>query len=71
MERNLLHRVEVAFPIFHMKQIKRIRAELDMYLADNTQSWELDAQGNYHKLTPTKHRHGKIAQQLLLEKWSN
>ena len=71
MERNLLHRVEVAFPIFHLKQIKRIRAELDMYLSDNTQAWELDAQGNYHRLTPSKHRQAKTVQQLLLDKLSN
>ena len=70
MERNLLHRVEVAFPIFHMKQIKRIRAELDTYLNDNTQAWELDAHGQYHRLTP-KHRQPKTAQQQLLEKLSN
>lgn len=70
MERNLLHRVEVAFPIYHMKQIKRIRAELDLCLSDNTQAWELDAQGNYHRLTP-KHRQPKTAQQLLLDKLAN
>ncbi|HQQ73697.1 MAG TPA: polyphosphate kinase 1 [Pseudomonadales bacterium] len=70
MERNLLHRVEVAFPIYHMKQIKRIRAELDMYLNDNTQAWELDATGKYHRLTP-KHRHAKTAQHQLLEKLTN
>jgi polyphosphate kinase len=70
MERNLLHRVEVAFPIYHMKQIKRIRSELDMYLNDNTQAWELDAHGNYNRLTP-KHRQPKTAQQLLLDKLAN
>ncbi len=70
MERNLLHRVEVAFPIFHMKQIKRIRAELDAYLSDNTQAWELDAHGNYHRLTP-KHRQAKTAQHILLDKLTN
>lgn len=70
MERNLLHRVEVAFPIYHMKQIKRIRAELDMYINDNTQAWELDATGKYHRLTP-KHRHAKTAQHQLLDKLTN
>jgi polyphosphate kinase len=70
MERNLLHRVEVAFPIFHMKQIKRIRAELDLYLSDNTQAWDLDSHGTYHRLNP-KHRQPKTAQQLLLEKLAN
>ncbi len=71
MERNLLHRVEVAFPIYHQKQIKRIRAELDTYLADNTQAWELDAQGQYHRLAPGKHRSPKTAQQILLDKLMN
>jgi polyphosphate kinase len=70
MERNLLHRVEVAFPIFHQKQIKRIRAELDTYLNDNTQAWELDAQGSYNRLTP-KHRQPRTAQQILLDKLGN
>jgi polyphosphate kinase len=62
--------VEVAFPIFHQKQIKRIRAELDTYLNDNTQAWELDAQGSYNRLTP-KHRQPRTAQQILLDKLGN
>ncbi|HQQ62847.1 MAG TPA: polyphosphate kinase 1 [Pseudomonadales bacterium] len=70
MERNLLHRVEVAFPIFHQKQIKRIRAELDAYLNDNTQAWELDASGNYNRLAP-RHRQPRTAQQILLDKLAN
>lgn len=70
MERNLLHRVEVAFPIFHQKQIKRIRAELDAYLNDNTQAWELDANGSYTRLTP-RHRQPRTVQQILLDKLAN
>lgn len=70
MERNLLHRVEVAFPIYHQKQIKRIRAELESYLNDNTHAWELDAQGHYQRLMP-KHRHPRSVQQQLLDKLAN
>ena len=66
MERNLIHRVEVAFPITRQKHIKRIRKELDLYLNDNTQSWELDAKGNYQRLSPRKQL-AQTAQQLLLD----
>jgi polyphosphate kinase len=67
MERNLLHRVEVSFPITRQKHIKRIRSELDLYLNDNTQAWELNAAGKYNRRTPKKQPACK-AQQLLLEK---
>ena len=67
MERNLLYRVEVAFPITRQKHIKRIKQELDAYLSDNTQAWELDAHGRYTRLAPKKHP-SRTAQQWLLEK---
>ncbi len=67
MERNLVHRVEIAFPILRQKHIKRIRAELDLYLTDNTQAWELDAQGKYHRLRAKK-QYAVTAQNVLMEK---
>lgn len=67
MERNLLYRVEVAFPITRQKHIKRIKQELDTYLSDNTQAWELDAQGEYTRHT-SKKQLPRTAQTLLLEK---
>jgi polyphosphate kinase len=55
MERNLLRRVEVAFPILDRHLTERVTAEcLDNYLADNIQAWELAADGSYTRLTPAE-----------------
>jgi polyphosphate kinase len=50
MERNLDNRIEVCFPILKKKHSTRIKAELEMYLDDQSQSWELTADGEYHPL---------------------
>lgn len=48
MERNLLHRVEVCFPILDSELRQRVFNEtLENYLADNTQSWHLGQDGRY------------------------
>lgn len=47
MERNLSHRIEVCFPIIRKKLATRIMEELELYLADSVQAWELQADGNY------------------------
>lgn len=47
MERNLSHRIEVCFPIIRKKLANRIMEELELYLDDTVQSWELQADGNY------------------------
>jgi polyphosphate kinase len=53
MERNFFKRVEVAFPIEHKKLHERVvREALNFSLKDNTQAWELNADGNYRLLTP-------------------
>lgn len=49
MERNLQQRIEIAFPILKKKWITRIIEELEMYLADRQQSWELQPDGSYMK----------------------
>lgn len=50
MERNLLHRVEILFPILDMRLKERILRELGYYLADNTRAWRLQADGCYQKI---------------------
>lgn len=47
MERNLSHRIEVCFPIIRKKLANRIMEELELYLQDEIQAWELQADGNY------------------------
>ena len=71
MERNLLRRVEVAFPILDPHLAERVVAEcLDNYLADNTQAWQLDADGSYARLLPGEAM-PHSAQQHLLAKLVN
>jgi polyphosphate kinase len=51
MERNLLNRIEVCFPILKKKLAARIIDELELYLEDCEQSWALMPDGEYRKLT--------------------
>ena len=51
MERNFFRRIEVAFPVGrqHREQIMR---DLETYLADNVQAWQLLADGRYERCHP-------------------
>lgn len=65
MERNFYHRVEIAFPIEDKKLVAEIKEELHWYLTDNTNSWELAADGSYKRNSPGKQT-AKNAQLTLL-----
>jgi polyphosphate kinase len=53
MERNLLRRIEIAFPISDPALAARTFEEtLANALADNTQAWLLDSQGRYTRAQP-------------------
>ena len=53
LERNLLRRVETAFPILAPHCVQRVRREgLLNYLDDNQNAWELQADGRYAKRVP-------------------
>lgn len=47
MERNLNRRVEVCFPLHSKVITERVKADLESYLADESQSWELLQSGEY------------------------
>ncbi len=50
MERNFFRRIEIAFPILDKKLKRRVITEgLQVYLADNRQVWEMDANGGYRQ----------------------
>lgn len=49
MERNMFHRVETCFPILDKKLAQRVRKDLETYLVDNCQSWQLREDGSYEK----------------------
>jgi polyphosphate kinase len=66
MERNFFRRIEACFPVLDEKLKRRvIREGLKPYLADNTQAWEMDSEGNY-TLSASK-RTRTCAQELLLK----
>ncbi|MGO1460865.1 MAG: polyphosphate kinase 1 [Marinobacter sp.] len=67
MERNLLSRVETAFPIEDPRLITRVRDNLDTYLADNCQSWMLQPDGSYIQNQPPEGTE-RVASQLVLLK---
>jgi polyphosphate kinase len=49
MDRNFFRRIELAFPVLDRKLKRRVISEgLQIYLADNQQAWDMDANGKYH-----------------------
>ncbi|SIQ45889.1 polyphosphate kinase 1 [Marinobacterium stanieri] len=66
MERNMLNRVETGFELFG-KHAERIRNELEYYLRDNVQAWELHSDGSYSLVQPKEGEERFSAQQMLLD----
>jgi polyphosphate kinase len=55
MDRNFFRRIEVCMPVLDPKLKKRVVEEgLKKYLEDNTQAWDMDADGHYERCTPGK-----------------
>lgn len=52
MERNFFRRTEVCFPIRQRPLKERLKADLELFLADNCQAWKLLPDGSYEKLSP-------------------
>jgi polyphosphate kinase len=67
MGRNLLRRVETAFPLHGELKRRVIDESLETYLADNTSAWELQADGHYRRLS-RGNEPVRRAQRILLER---
>ncbi|MEO5811422.1 MAG: polyphosphate kinase 1 [Rhodanobacter sp.] len=68
LERNLLRRVETAFPILDPAIAARVQHEgLLNYLDDNQNAWEMQRDGQYHKLTPIDGQRPFSAQLAMLD----
>ena len=66
MGRNFFGRIELCFPLLDRKVKQRVIQEgLKPYLADNSQAWEMDADGNYLRRR-SRGRIPRSAQDLLL-----
>ena len=69
MNRNLFQRVETCFPILDPELRRRTVDEgLRIYLADNTQAWQMRADGEYEKVAPGTGEETVCAQAQLLER---
>jgi polyphosphate kinase len=65
MNRNMLRRVEVAWPVDDPALRQRVIDEcLVAYLHDNVDAWNMNAEGDYIRATPAKPRRsaGKTTQ---------
>jgi polyphosphate kinase len=69
MERNFFRRVEIAFPVLDAELRERILSDLETYLADNTNAWELRPDGSYRRLVPGEAA-PQDAQALLLARYA-
>ncbi len=65
MTRNLVHRLEILFPILDPHVRKRILHCLDLYLSDNQNSHQLHSDGSWTKRKPGRN-HPKIRAQEIL-----
>lgn len=52
MTRNLSRRVEAIAPVEDKKLLKELQEIMGIMLADNRQSWELESDGSYQRLSP-------------------
>ena len=71
MERNLDMRVETCFPVEGKKLISRVKKDLEAYLTDNTQSWVLQEDGSYQRISPTGNQNPRTVQATLMERLSS
>ena len=67
MNRNMFRRVEVFFPISNKKLQNRILRDLELYLADNTQAWLMQADGHYRRVERSEDQEAVQAQTQLLQ----
>lgn len=68
LERNLLRRVEICFPILDPRLANHLyRDVLQLYLEDNTNAWELQPDGTYLPYQPGPSVPARSAQMTLLD----
>jgi polyphosphate kinase len=68
MSRNLIGRVEVAAPIQDRPLKEKLFEILSLMLADHSQTWDMDAEGDYQLRQPRNPEEELGCQELLMEK---
>jgi polyphosphate kinase len=67
MNRNMFRRVEVCFPIESKRLSNRILHDLDLYLKDNSQAWQLLPDGSYQLFSQSENEAQVQAQTQILK----
>ena len=67
MERNFFQRIELVYPIEDNACKRRLMADLDNYLNDNHQAWNLQSDGRYLRIQPDADETPHSAQHELLK----
>ena len=67
MPRNLTQRIEQAVLINNKNMRKRLIGDLNLYLSDNQQRWELNADGEYDRIQVNDEEEPINAQEILLQ----
>jgi polyphosphate kinase len=70
MDRNFFSRIEIMYPILDKKIKRRLMRNLDTYLADNVNAWELLDDGSYKLQQPQTGEEEHCAQRMLLEQYA-
>ncbi|MDJ0656352.1 MAG: polyphosphate kinase 1 [Xanthomonadales bacterium] len=66
MDRNLFSRVESCFPLLDPEIAARVKHEtLSLYLKDNCQSWLMNPDGGYTRVTPGRSRRFSAQEELM------
>lgn len=68
MDRSVFRRVEIAYPILDSESKARLIGDLDLYLSDNTNAWQLMPDGSYRRLSPRAGERPLSAHDSLLER---
>jgi polyphosphate kinase len=70
MNRNMVRRVETAWPVTDSVQRQRLVEEcLTVYLQDQVDAWELGANGVYSRCKPSSRKKAKGAQATLMQRY--
>ncbi len=70
MDRNLYRRIEIMYPILNGALKRRLVRDLQTNLDDNTQAWELNADGTYRRCQPQAEEEAVSVQTVLLRELS-
>jgi polyphosphate kinase len=68
MERNLFHRVEIAFPVLDAALLASLRTDLQLYLEDRADAWVLQPDGTYRHAAPPEDGTAPVSAQASLLK---